>query len=139
MLIKLVVYLVVEIITIVCTSTGLVVYYSILFSELHFISRGMHMSTDVSHKVYIFLQRFRSNLFFSTRTQCFVWIPKIATVVQCFIPDGIIIIYYSTKSIQYLLIKLGERLRVLIFFFNIFKAFFSITFIKTGGRTVLFC
>jgi len=38
MLIKLVVYLVVEIITtIVCTSTGLVVYFSILFSELHFV------------------------------------------------------------------------------------------------------
>jgi len=49
MLIKLVVYLVVEIITtIVCTSTGLVVYFSILFSELHFV----HLVVFVCAQMY---------------------------------------------------------------------------------------
>ena len=56
MLIKLVIYLVVEIITtIACMSTGLVVYFSILFSELHFVFVHLmvylHVCTDVSHKI----------------------------------------------------------------------------------------
>jgi len=69
MLIKLVIYLVVEIImTIACMSTGLVVYFSILFSELHFVF--VHLAVYVyvqMHRIKfnsILLQRTQSNLFF---------------------------------------------------------------------------
>jgi len=67
-LIKLVISLVVEIITtIACTSTGLVVYFSILFSELHFVF--VNLAVCVYAQMYhikfniILLQRTQSNFF----------------------------------------------------------------------------
>lgn len=69
MLIKLVIYLVVEIITtIACMSTGLVVYFSILFSELNFVF--VHLAVCVYVQMYrikfnnILLQRTQSNFLF---------------------------------------------------------------------------